>query len=765
MGSIKGYADWRPGAVGIKSYWTNAPDTVPTDAVEDDAITARKIDHDDTLGADGDQITVTNPFTAGDEAKLDRVGGEGMITEDSGTVTTAVNGSDTEAERRSGQTAVGSFTGDSELLRLHIDGDSGALTIILEGSESDYSGKVFRIGSRHLAFDDRTLAAEVNDTVQYDFFGDYSDDWLTAGTAQAWAILKAITEADILPDQSGHGGDVLHTDGDTPFWGAETITKFPIPLIPNRRYRNTAADSIRQPRLITALNEPPSQTLIGLEINAGNINGIRFYEPTNATPALRNRAALRLRATPEAGQPTITAFHIGTTIAGMVRHTVASSFVPGVQHVYLISGLTYSSVVVGTAYYILIEYSDGSYYPSSIRYDPGDWTASSQTILSGTPGAAAPWAENGDASTIPIPKMPTDIPDANLEHPAAIWARADNTDPIPPSKQTIPGLSPIIDDQAGPGVALTNSSQTVQTGYQAISPTFDMDDRENSSGVLLIRANLTLSNPTNNTIAFEQAANQDEAEDTRTARIVDWVTISEITATAAYDGSAQNGIILGSATIYQGSSELGELFIYVGRTTDNELQTYLRYVGGAGSQGFNIASSLTITFIHNDQGPAEIEFSNAQSLIGNADLNLPVPSTSGEFTAAYTPIFRYTNTDATPKSIQIAANLAAHGDWTPNGGGDRGYAFVRVRRHDASAGTTSTIIGDTGWYIRCLNVTGWNEGYPLTLVLNGTLDHNDYIQIEGRASRQGYDDGASASTATGNVVVENDASKIFLLES
>ena len=116
----------------------------------------------------------------------------------------------------------------------------------------------------------------------------------------------------------------------------------PTPLVPFDGYRLLNPVTIRQPRRIQARLEPPSNTLIGIEINAGNLSGIRFYEPTNATAALRNRAALILHNPPTPGAPTVVAIHLGTEIGSLTRHTVASAIVPGVVRTYLISGLNYS---------------------------------------------------------------------------------------------------------------------------------------------------------------------------------------------------------------------------------------------------------------------------------------------------------------------------------------------------------------------------------------------------------------------------------------
>ena len=612
-------------------------------------------------------LSVTNPFTDADEAKLDSLGGQGQLHEYDGTVTPgqpAPDSRDIEAQRTPGQAAVGSFTGDPQLLRIHIDGDSGSLTLVLQGQESNFVGKTFRIGARHVAFDNRTLVSNVSaTTVEYAFFGNYFGT-LTVGDTLSWAILVPIIDADLLPDQTGHAGDILSTNGSTPEWVPGTpgsITKLPVPLVSGDDYRLVATDSVRQPRQITALRE--SATLRGLEINQGNLSGIRFYASTTATTALQNRAALVLHRTPAADAPAVTAVYIGEAISALTRYAVAANFVPGVQHTYLITGLTYSSVEPGTAYLILVEYADATFYPSSISYAPGYWTATSATTLTHTPGSPALWAEFGNADLIPTAKLP---------YQTADWAREGDSTLVPVDKIPVPGVATILDNAVGPGVTITASNADVRVAPTAVSPTFDFDEAQRSSGVLAIELHITLTNPTNNTIAFDEAANQDEAEDARTVRIADFTTASDIIGTNAYQPSQLYGVIIGRATIYQGASELGDIVFYVGRNDDNQLLTYLLYEGGAGSAGFLLSTTLTITFIHNDSGSQDPVAAVPDHVSRNASTGTTIavptiadsviPTTYNSTPAqwsAWTTLVTYTTDSSNPHIIhaQITASL------------------------------------------------------------------------------------------------------------
>ena len=144
----------------------------------------------DTNAVDN-RITTLRPnaFTDADELKLDELGGDNVAVLHSGRVTPVANVSDIEAERRDRQTARGVFTGDGQLLRVHLDGDSGNLTIIFEGKDTDYTGDTFRLGDRHIKLSQAFEASNVGSTVEYAFAGDYSG-WLTAGTQIYWAILE-----------------------------------------------------------------------------------------------------------------------------------------------------------------------------------------------------------------------------------------------------------------------------------------------------------------------------------------------------------------------------------------------------------------------------------------------------------------------------------------------------------------------------------------------------------------------------------------------
>ena len=145
-----------------------------------------------------------------------------------------------------------------------------------------------------------------------------------------------------------------------------------------------------------------------------------------------------------------------------------------------------------------------------------------------------------------------------------------------------------------------------------------------------------------------------------------------------------------------------------------------------------------------------------EGITGGSDINIPVGSPFPALGTSYTQIYRYTNTNTTSRAIHLTANLAGHASWESTGGGSRAIADVRVRLHDSSAGTTTTIGGDYQWYVRNLNVAGWTNHSTISITTAAELDQNDYIQIEAVAARQ-------ETPGTGNVVVESTQSAMTVI--
>ena len=716
---------------------------------------------DDTLsgqGTAGSALGVTNPFTQADEDKLDGLGGESFTELYQGTVTAALNVRDTEAQRTPGQNAVGSFTGDSQLLRIHVDGDSGNLTLVLEGAEADYTGNRFRLGTRHVSFDDRQIVSVITPSrIEYEFGGDYSD-WITAGTAENWAVLEPVdpfvdasVEGNALTFTTESGAtDVVHLPG-----RPDPITKLPVPLVTDRLYNLQTADTIDQ----SVFSQPVLQsqtTQRNAVVNQNNFNDVRGYASLYSGPqaaTVRDRTVLSFHTAQTANPPN--AVFIGTAVGSQTRHAVSSTVIPNFGHTYLVANtFDYGDLMVGTRYLINVQFQDGSFLFPPTAVAAGVWVATSPRAVAHAAGYPEDWAERGTDVEIPLDRLP-DIPDSQLVEPSASWAKAGQPQPV------TAGVEELAANQVGPSIAISSSGQTAYSSAQNASPTFDLDDSDKSHGVIQMEFAITLGRRSNNTIAFEQAANQDEALTALTERDDGFSTITRLRATPAFAPNSANGVPIGaSIPIYQGSSVLGNVQFYLTHDANNLLNWHFVYTGEAGTATFDITSRVGVVFQYADppgtSGGATTPVVSADNLTGNADIDIPVGATVNTFGAAYTQLYRYTNATTNAQTVDIAVNLAGHADWNPDGGGDRALGRVRVRQHDSSASTTATILGDLNWYVRHLDINdnpNWINHWPLSFTVKATLAQNDYIQVEAVALTQ--------ATLGGNVVAENEQSAVF----
>ena len=551
-----------------------------------------------------------NAFTDADERKLDELS-DGGITEDEGTFTAVTRVRDIEAQRTPGQTPQGGFTGDSNLLRIHLDGDSGNITAVLTGGASEYRDSYLRLGDRHLKFSQASLSSVIGSTIEYSWqSGDYSG-WIKSGSAEAWAVVRPIEDKDLVPDQAGHEGEVLHTDGTTSRWDTAArptaISKLPVPLVPRRRYVLTAQDSIDQSIRIVALQE--QTTLRGIEFPSHAIvNGIRAFIPTfsgNNAAALRGKVFLSLHSVPSSA---VTKIHLGTALGGQAEYTVAAASVPGETRLYEVSGLAYADIEPGTGYWVNVEFADGSFVYAPTVVQPGDWTAITAQSVTHTPGSSATWAEFGSPEPLPTNKLPYQV---------STWARTGNPDRIPPNKAPTPGISTVFDETPGPGFTVNGSSSTVDSSVTAPTPAFDLDTLDTpgqGNGYFVFECRFTLTNPLSNTIAFQAVANRDEAEDSRTANVSDDVSASTLKALTAYGPSSLVGHEIGRVSVYKAADELGIAIAYVSRDSNNQIGVWMKYEGSAGSENFTLSTTLTAFYQAHDSAP-DITRSYSESVI------------------------------------------------------------------------------------------------------------------------------------------------------
>ena len=402
-----------------------------------------------------------------------------------------------------------------------------------------------------------------------------------------------------LPDQAGHDGLFLGSENGVAVWKsvrAPTITELPVPLVPRNQYYLIQPDTIDQSKSAVVLQAQP--TLRTATSLTPNFNGVRGFSPTYngiSASTLRNRVVVSFHSTLTSPPSKLM---WGTALGRQAEYAVSSTIVPGLQHTYLVTGLSYDDMVRGSTFWFNVQFQDGSWLFPPTQVTAGFWTALTAQSLIGTPGSAADWAQIGDDSTMPPSKLPYQV---------AVWAREDNDDPIPPGKTSAAGVRTVARNLAFNSLRITSSSATVYEAPISPTPVFDMDDNDKSAGVFEVSAVLDLSARSNNTIAWQAVANQDEASDALRATLSDIAFVSDILAATAYDSSqptAVAGRLIGTASVYQGPSVLGILSFYAVRSSTNQLGFSATYRGGAGSATFNIGISVSCVFQPTDAGPA-----------------------------------------------------------------------------------------------------------------------------------------------------------------
>ena len=157
-----------------------------------------------------------------------------------------------------------------------------------------------------------------------------------------------------------------------------------------------------------------------------------------------------------------------------------------------------------------------------------------------------------------------------------------------------------VKDGPGQGLAIPNSSNSGRTGLFAVDTTFDMDESTNQHGVVEVDVVITMSGRTSTTVGFDQ----ETSDPLLTVNLTGFTTVSRIRAFEAYTGSnatKSNGVMIGEATVFNGSGNLGTVQIWVGHDSNNVLSAWMAYEGNSGALGFNLAStSVELIVIHND---------------------------------------------------------------------------------------------------------------------------------------------------------------------
>ena len=230
---------------------------------------------------------------------------------------------------------------------------------------------------------------------------------------------------------------------------------------------------------------------------------------------------------------------------------------------YRAATLTSASLTAGTGYNANLEFGDGSKLLADREYSPGvyDWNGNSWEYA---PGSVANWAVAGSLERIPRSKIPS------------------------------AGLRVLLDGQ-GDGITVSNSSVSRRNSLSLFAPAFDLDDGATQAGIVEADAVFRFGTRSIDGIGFG-------SELDGTARITGFTTASALRSATAYSSGADQGVLIGSADVYNVAVKLGELKLYLGRNAANQVGYFAAYHGASGSANFSCFLAMEVVLIHNDTG-------------------------------------------------------------------------------------------------------------------------------------------------------------------
>ena len=478
------------------------------------------------------------------------------------------------------------------------------------------------------------------------------------------------------------------------------VAVLPVPLLIGRRYLTSAENTVQQDKAFQFLQSQP--TLRFLNVSATYVNGLYAYSGGYSGPnasALRNKVFFAPQGThPGSAKPTTLRYY---TERGTVRtYSIAQNAVPGEQHRFEVSGLSYAGAVTGQDFFINVVYSDGSMLYPEQTYAPGEYIATSETTLIFAPGVAASWAAQGQ-----------------------------------PEPRTLLAVTVLQAAGAGAqGIRVSNSSNNAQNALSGFSPDFDLDDDDKQNGIVEIEASLTLSGRGANTsIGFDSNVH----DPLLNVRITGFSLASTLRGTSDYIGSSQQGVKIGEADVRNGSGTLGTVELYLAHDANNDLGYYLNYSGNAGALGFDVLLSISAIFVHNDGGQTGDVPTPDPSYPNVSNTSIPTGTAADTF-GAWTEVFRRTETSE--KHISLMANMTAQASWTAQGGAERGGVQYRVRQMDEAGSQRRILIPFAAGYVRTGNMGYIEISKYATTPLNtvAKMEAGDYILIEGRGAAQNY---------------------------
>ena len=509
----------------------------------------------------------------------------------SAVITPVSNAGNVVWTRASGETGIGTISGETgaaaaRLLKIQLTTASKDLTVTTPGPAAAFTDQTLRIGDNYLSFRDqadRATYSSNSDQTVWSFVGDYTP-WYQTGTSYQVSVLAPINAANLLPDPITAATAIP----DHLLGYADDINQVPLSLLDDRYRRQVPDDT---PKVFSFPTDPAPATgdsvillhpdsirrfftgtvtqgedlrtmAVSLTIPGGSVTSLQGYIPT-----LTGADAATLRGKVfviTSGSPTSLPESLSYKGTDYEISQTAATNLPGF---YEVTGLLYAGLVVGEKPQYAFTLADGNIHPSSRQYqhDPYTFNGSSWEL---TPGSVSRWAEAG------------------------------NPDKIPSNKLTAAAVQ-VLHTGPGAGIDIANSGQTTtqRVALTTFTPAFDLTAAGKGLGNITVRAKLRLTSGSPSAVGFD-----DNTPTLRGTTIAGMAFASQVKAKLPYNATADNGIQVGEAVIYNGSTTLGTLHLYVAHDATNALGYYLSYTGESGSLMFNLdLADLEVGFIPNDR--------------------------------------------------------------------------------------------------------------------------------------------------------------------
>ena len=258
--------------------------------------------------------------------------------------------------------------------------------------------------------------------------------------------------------------------------------------------------------------------------------------------------------------------------------TVSQTNQPGFQHWYRVSDLTYADLQTTRRYFVNIEFTDGTKLYPDAPFDRGLYAYSdTRNVWEPAVGAAAWWATVGR-----------------------------------PEPRTLLALTQLIDGPAtGISVASANTASRTPGAPVLFHPNneptewFELNEDENSHGLIEIEATLSFSTRSALTIGFTNEGLQSQ-------RKTGYLFSSSVRSSTVYSASAQNGVRVNTWNVWDtdGLVHVGDIELYIARNANNRMGYYFYYkvASGGGSRNFGLSATMEVAFLHNDGADAPQEF-------------------------------------------------------------------------------------------------------------------------------------------------------------